>query len=100
MNPSEAMHKLQGLLRQRAAAIGLEMHQTIWHPGATVDDPTILTVYFHIDPDHLLTEDDEFDKQFESIIGSMDEPPKPKPINRLKKEMEDRLRNGGSLLGD
>lgn len=88
MNPIQAIRKLQALLKNRVAPMGLEYFHSHWTPGENDDDPAFVTVYFKLNGDTFLTEDDLVDKEFQSMMAGFDKEEEPAEDDRIKKAKE------------
>jgi hypothetical protein len=97
-HPLDPLIILRHRLEQEAEKLGLTLRAFNIILPEHLTDPTAAAVIFEITPEAVKTADEKTDDIFESIIASFETTEEEKPDDKLKKEIEQRLKDGKGIF--
>ena len=99
-SPLSPLHRIQKMLKNEAALLGLELQHVVWMPGDP-GDPTVLQAYFAITPDAVKTDEDKLDEEFMAIMGGLEEvQPTSDPVLDAKEKLAEDFKKGKGIFCD
>jgi hypothetical protein len=97
-HPLDPLITLRRRLEHEAEKLGLTLRAFNIILPETINDPTAAAVIFEITPEAVKTADEKTDDIFESIIATFETTEEEQPDDKIRKEIEQRLKDGKGIF--